>query len=74
MYASGYGVPRDDREAVRRYRKGAETGHMIAQYNLGNMYENGRGVQRNYTEARKWYQKAADQGDAAAKKRLARLR
>ena len=44
----------------------AEQGHVIAQFNLGNMYYQGEGVPKNYTEAMKWYKKAAEQEHAIA--------
>ena len=46
MYDLGQGVPQDDKEAVKWYRKSAEQGLAIAQHNLGWMYDNGRGVPR----------------------------
>ena len=66
MYANGEGVPENDTEAVKWYRKAAEQGHAGAQFNLGFMYDNGRGVPQNDTEAVKWYRKAAEQGLAQA--------
>ena len=64
VYAEGYGVAKDEREAVKWYRKAAEQGQARAQCNLGRMYANGRGVPKDDYEAVKWYRKAADQGDA----------
>ena len=66
MYASGRGVPQDDAEAVKWYRKAAEQGHADAQNNLGVMYASGRGVPEDAVEAVKWYRKAAGQGNADA--------
>ncbi len=43
-YYYGIGVPQDDKEAVKWYRKSAEQGSAKAQYNLGVMYANGEGV------------------------------
>ena len=57
MYDKGEGVPQDDDEAVKWYRKAADQGDASAQNNLGLMYEFGRGVRRNYTEAVRWYRK-----------------
>jgi hypothetical protein len=70
MYANGRGVPEDDREAVRWYRKAAEGGNPQAQLSLGVMYEHGRGAPRNDTEALKWYRMAAEQGDATTQSYL----
>jgi len=71
MYATGEGVPENDAEAVKWYRKAADQGNADAQYNLGYMYANGEGVPENDAEAVKWYRKAADQGIAAAQYNLA---
>jgi hypothetical protein len=66
IYDEGQGIPKDDSEAVKWYRKAAEQGHADAQYNLGVMYYKGQGVPQDYTEALKWYRKAAEQGHADA--------
>ena len=70
MYANGRGVPENDAEAVKWYRKAADQGYAKAQYNLGLMYDNGRGVSKNDAEAVKWYKKAAEQGYADAQSDL----
>jgi len=69
-YDFGKGVPENDAEAVKWYRKAADQGYVKAQYNLGSMYANGEGVPENDAEAVKWYRKAADQGYAAAQYNL----
>ena len=71
-YASGNGVPEDDAEAAKWYRKAAEQGQAEAQVNLGSMYANGYGVPKDDTEAVKWYRKAAEQGLAEAQYGLGR--
>ena len=73
MYAFGRGVPKNDAEAVKWYRKAADQGDADAQYNLGVMYGNGRGVPENDAEAVKWWLKAADQGDANAQYNLGNM-
>ena len=55
-----------DTEAVERYRKAAEQGNAIAQFNLGVMYEQGRGVGQSDTKAVAWFRQAAEQGYAYA--------
>ena len=70
MYRKGEGVPENDAEAVKWYRKAADQGLAVAQHNLGIMYEYGEGVPENHAEAVKWYRKAADQGDADAQFKL----
>ena len=66
MYQEGKGVPKDEVEAVKWYRKAADQGHADAQFVLGVVYEEGKGVPKNEVEAVKWYRKAADQGNARA--------
>lgn len=70
LYENGYGVAKNDKEAVKWYRKAAEQGDTAAQYNLGLMYQNGSGVNQSDKEAAKWYRKAAEQGDADAQMNL----
>ena len=70
MYATGQGVPQDDREAVKWYRMAAEQGDAYAQYNLGFAYANGEGVPEDDREAVKWYRMAAEQGLANAQYNL----
>ena len=69
-YSFGYGVAKDEAEAVKWYRKSAEQGDASAQYNLGVKYDNGRGVAKDEAEAVKWYRKAAEQGYADAQLNL----
>ncbi|WP_295388321.1 tetratricopeptide repeat protein, partial [Thiolapillus sp.] len=66
MYAEGQGVRQDLKEAVKWYRRAAEQGYALAQYNLGVIYNNGQGVQQDKKEAVKWFRKAAEQGYASA--------
>jgi hypothetical protein len=66
MKENGQGVPRDDGEALKWYRKAADQDLALAQFDLGTMYANGRGVPQNDREAAKWYRLAADQGLGAA--------
>jgi hypothetical protein len=71
-YQSGNdGVPKDDVEAVRWYRKAAEQGYAEAQWELGNMYDNGQGVEQDEAEARRWWSKAAKQGYSVATENIA---
>jgi len=70
MYRRGEGVPQDDAEAFRWYRKAAEQGNADAQYSLGLRYHNGRGVTQDYAEAVRWFREAAEQGDAKAQAHL----
>jgi TPR repeat protein len=56
--------------SLGEWRKMAEQGQAIAQYNVGITYEYGRGVRQNDVEAVKWYKKASAQGVAIAQYRL----
>ncbi|MBQ7217561.1 MAG: SEL1-like repeat protein [Synergistaceae bacterium] len=57
-------------EAVKWYRKAAEQGYAMAQFNLGYMYDQGYGVRQDYVGAVKWYHKSAEQGLALAQNYL----
>jgi TPR repeat protein len=70
MYAQGRGVAKDEKEAVKWYRKAAEQGLASAQLNLGFMYAQGHGVTKDERVAAEWYRKAAEQGNQEAKYRL----
>ena len=61
MYTRGTGVVQDHEQAVKWFRKAAQQGDAIAQFNLGGMYEHGKGVPQDYGETLKWFQKAAEQ-------------
>lgn len=67
MYRQGQGVPKDDAEAVKWYRKATEQGFAGAQTNLGLMYNKGEGVPRDDIEAYMWASLAAAQGHEKAK-------
>lgn len=69
-YANGSGVPTDEAEAVKWYRKAADQGYATAQNDLGFMYAHGLGVPKDEIEAYKWYRKAAEQGHAKAESNL----
>jgi TPR repeat protein len=71
MYIEGNGVPKDELEAVKWYRKSAEQGNAVGQAHLGAIYARGYGgVTQNYAEAFKWSRKAAEQGNADAQNML----
>ena len=70
MYYKGEGVPQDDAEAAKWFRKAAVQGNDRAQFGLGVMYDEGQGVPQDDAEALKWYRKAAEQGNADAQNNL----
>ena len=61
---------RDPAEAVKWYRKAAESGDCAAMHWLGCCYYNGEGVEKNPAAAIKWYLKAAVQGYGSAQRDL----
>ena len=70
FFFGNLGVPRDEVEAVKWYRKAAEQNDAWAQYNLGFCHASGRGVAKDYVEAVKWWRKAAEQNDPWAQNNL----
>ena len=58
-YGGRLGVPKDEVEAVKWYRKAAEQNLAEAQCALGGCYANDLGVAKNEVEAVKWWRKAA---------------
>jgi TPR repeat protein len=62
LYADGQGVPQNDAQAAKWFRKAAEQKMPRAQYNLGVMYANGRGVLQDDVQAHMWLNLSAAQG------------
>lgn len=73
-YTNGNGESKDIDAALMWWRKAAEQGHAVAQYNLGTVFYNGIDVARDYEQAARWFSKAAAQGDADAQARLNTMR
>ena len=69
-YHNGEGVPKDEAEAAKWYRKAAEQGYAEAQCDLGLCYHKGEGVPKDKRESVIWYWKAAEQGLAEAQYNL----
>ena len=59
-YFYGFGVAKDQHEAVKWLRKAAEQGYKPAQNDLGHCYYSGAGIERNQAEADKWWKKASE--------------
>jgi uncharacterized protein len=66
LYEHGRGVARNDREAVKWYRRAADQGYAHAQWGLGRMYAAGRRVSKDPGEAAKWLRRAAEQDPSYA--------
>ena len=62
MYDMGYGVPEDDKTAVKWYTLAAEQGDSDAQFNLGLMYYYGEGVIQDNIYAHMWINISASNG------------
>ena len=57
MYDEGKGVPQDDAEAAKWYRKAAKQGNIAAQYNLDLL--------EDHAKTENWYRRAAEPGNAS---------
>ena len=72
IFASGRGVPRNDAEASKWFRRAAQQGMAEAQFNLGNMLytASSRQIARGFGEGRMeayvWFHLAAAQGHLRA--------
>jgi len=73
MYEEGNGVPINEVEAVKWYRKAAEAGVAEAQFNLGVRYTIGKDVPQAHEQAVEWLKKAAVQGLAKAQFNLGQM-
>ena len=71
MYYFGDGVAEDFAAALGLYRKAADQGHALAQFNLGVIYYSGEGVARDVPAAVDLFRSAAEQGNAGAQFNLA---
>ena len=61
---------KSEAQAVASFRKAAEQGDAIAQYNLGIAYTTGEGVGKDEFQAAAWFRKAAEQWLASAQYNL----
>jgi TPR repeat protein len=66
-WGGGFGLTKDETQAVYWLRKAAEQGNADAQGSLGWMYARSKGVPLDYTQAASWARKAAEQGNADAR-------
>jgi hypothetical protein len=64
------GIPVNDQEAMRWFRKAADAGNAKAMSYVGMLYNNGRGVPKNSAQAIAWWRKAAALGDKGAQDAL----
>jgi TPR repeat protein len=73
LYEHGRGLPKDQGEAVRWYRRAAMQGDTFAQNSLGNNYWEGTGVPKDDREAVWWWRLAADKGFSPAQHSLGKI-
>ena len=62
MYMSGIGVRRDYQLAAKYYNLAAQSGHILAIYNLAQMHATGTGMMRSCTAAVELYKTVAERG------------
>ena len=68
-----YSKAKQYQSAVEHYKKAAEAGYPVAQFNLGIMYYRGQGVRRDYVLAYMWFDvSAAQTASAVARQNVAR--
>lgn len=67
-YEIGWGVPKDEAQAVFWYRKAAEQGDVFAQFELGLLYMNGTVIPKDNEIAYLWFLLSSAQGSEAAAK------
>jgi TPR repeat protein len=70
LLKNGQGIIQDYIAAVKWFKKAADQGNSLAQYNLGVIYKDGQGVAKNITSSAKWFKLAAEQGDAQAQNQI----
>lgn len=70
LFYKGIGVDKDFKKAAQWFRRAAEKGHAVAQYNLGIMTYLGQGVDQDYRQAAEWFRRAGEQDHAAAQYNL----
>ena len=60
-------------KAVEWTERGADTGNMFAQYNLGVFSRDGTGVPQDYKKSLEWFEKSATAGHAGAMNEIGRI-
>ena len=60
----------NDKLAFEEFKKDADRGHRICQFQIAMMYENGIGTEKNPEKAFEYYEKAANQGCAISQNAL----
>ena len=63
----------DFKAAAEHFKRAANDGDPMSQYNLGLMYERGDGVHQDFAQAIHLYKQSAAQGEVDSQNNLARL-
>jgi TPR repeat protein len=67
LYAEGYSIDKNEKEAVKWWKKAAAQGNAAAQYELGIAYHEGSGgLSQSDKKALEWFRKAALQDEPRA--------
>ncbi len=70
MYEKGEGVLQNLAKAFEFYKKGAEMGYEVSQYNVALMHYRGIAVKKDNAEGLKWYRASAENGYSLAQSQL----
>ena len=70
MHEWGNGMPQDNANALKWYKRSAERSHKDAQNNLGALYSKGEGTEQNFIEALKWFIISAENGSEGGQKNI----
>jgi uncharacterized protein len=70
MHEWGNGVPQDNANALKWYKRSAERSNKDAQNNLGALYSKGEGTEQNFIEALKWFIISAESGSEGGQKNI----
>ncbi|MBC8287587.1 MAG: sel1 repeat family protein [Nitrospinae bacterium] len=70
MHEWGNGVPQDNSQALKWYKRSAERFHKDAQNNLGALYSKGEGTEPDFVEALKWFIISAENGSEGGQKNI----
>lgn len=70
MHEWGNGMPQDNANALKWYKRSAERSHKDAQNNLGALYSKGEGTEQNFIEALKWFIIATKNGSEGGQKNI----
>ncbi|UDF04138.1 SEL1-like repeat protein [Asticcacaulis sp. AND118] len=73
IYLTGYGVPRDQKEALKWFEKAASIGFIPASKIVGDVYYYGNGVPKDLNKAFRNYSEAAKFGYAPAQYAVAQI-